>query len=145
MTSISIRALNASYSDMEKFHDHDADRFADECEAGLPRVPLSPFYTFMFACQFGGVACNGGWAHALRCYSGELKLIDSMLANLGDTQLAILIHDCGTLIEKIMHEETEPDERGKAHEQIDKLINLEPDYLDPVSYTHLTLPTICSV
>ena len=122
----------ANYSDMAEFHERNADRFADECEAGLPSLPLSSFCTFMFAWQFGSVAGNGGWAHALRCYADELDLINGMLVNLGDTQLAVLIRDCRALVEKIMNEETEPDERGKAHDQIDERIDLRFDCLDPL-------------
>ena len=120
----------ADYRSMETFHDNNADRFAAKCETGKPEAPLSPFYTFMFAWQFSGVACNGGWAHALRCYSDEFALIKDMLANIGASKLLSDIHDCQSLLDGLEYESTGDNTRGVAHEEIDDRIRLSYDHLD---------------
>ena len=132
----SLCGLMADYSNMTAFHEYNADRFADDCEIGKPIVPLSPFYTFMFAWQFTGVAANGGWAHALRCYADELDLIKSMLKNIGAVQLSSHVNECQCLVDRIMNDETAPDDRGNAHDKIDEKITLEYDHLDPLIETY---------
>ena len=137
-----------NYSDMVDFHEYNADRFADDCEIGKAVVPLSPFYTFMFAWQFTGVAANGGWAHALTCYADELDLIKNMLSNIGAEELSLRIDECQWLVDRILNDGTSAHERGIAHDKIDEKIAVDYDHLDPLlenyfdkNYDNLRLTT----